>query len=297
MWRGPRRTLLAAFFLAASVGTVCPLLASARDATVQRIAVLGAGAGIEVEIVTSQAVAPQAQAVTGPNRIVIDFPNSVPNNTLRGLAVSRGQLKGIRIGLFSAKPPVTRVVLDLKSAQAYEISRAGNRVMVKLGRTGKTASRFETQLEVVDGPASGGTAVAATAPPRSIEVEYHAGQLRIWADKVSMAELLREVRRKTGADIPVPAGAEQELVVVKMGPAPVQNVLAELLNGSRFNFIIVGSKDNPARLHSLLLSPKAGARPFVSYPSAVPVARGVAPPPAQPEEDPDSPQDSETPQR
>ena len=34
--------------------------------------------------------------------------------------VDRGEVKDVRFGLFQGKPPVTRIVLDLKTPQSYQ---------------------------------------------------------------------------------------------------------------------------------------------------------------------------------
>ena len=94
----------------------------------------GSGSAIEVEIQTSGApVAPNTQAITGPDRIVVDFPGALPAAELRALQVNRGALKGIRTGLFFSNPPITRIVLDLSEPQSYQISTTQNAIVVKLG--------------------------------------------------------------------------------------------------------------------------------------------------------------------
>jgi hypothetical protein len=93
---------------------------------------------MEVEIQTSGAlVAPDTEAITGPDRIVVDFPGALPDAELRALKVNRGALKGIRAGLFFSNPPITRVVLDLVEPQSYQISTnqistTQNAIVVKL---------------------------------------------------------------------------------------------------------------------------------------------------------------------
>ncbi|MBZ5703860.1 MAG: AMIN domain-containing protein [Acidobacteriia bacterium] len=309
MHRSQTRVLLAGLLLGASVAATCPLFAAPQAAvSIRRVAVLGAGNSVEVEIEASGPVTPQAQVVSGPDRIVLDFPNALPGSALHPITVNRGEVKGVRTGLFSAKPPVTRVVLDLESAQGYQVFASGNRVIVKLSGVGEQTTAFNTQFEIVENVAvtSEGTVPAAQAQPPAkpaprIEVEFRNGELSIWADKVTLAELLNEVHRKTGADIPIPAGAEQELVVANLGPAPAQDVLALLLNGSRFNFIMVGSSEDPAQLRSVLLSPKGGAmRQPIAYPPPTPVAQSAPPPAPAPEDEPEPPEPpgaAEPPQR
>jgi hypothetical protein len=77
-----------------------------------------------------------------------------------------------------------------------------------------------------------------------VSVSFVDGMLRLHADKATLAQVLFEVQRQTGADIPIPAGAEQEEVAADLGPAPSRDVLAALLNGSHYNFIFVGSELN-----------------------------------------------------
>jgi hypothetical protein len=54
----------------------------------------------------------------------------------------------------------------------------------------------------------------------------------------------------------VPAGAEQERVAADIGPGPAAEVLAHLLNGSRFNFLIVNSASDARVPDRVILSPR-----------------------------------------
>jgi hypothetical protein len=75
-----------------------------------------------------------------------------------------------------------------------------------------------------------------------VTVTFENGMLRIHAEKATVAQVLSEVQRQTKAVIAIPAGAEHEEVSADLGPAPVLGVLASLLNGSPYNFIIVGDE-------------------------------------------------------
>src|SRR5208283_63282 len=106
---------------------------SQNSARVQHVVVRGSGPAMEVEIQTSGSpVAPDTQAITGPDRIVVDFPGALPAAELRALKVNRGALKGIRAGLFFDNPPITRIVLDLAEPQSYRVLTMQNAVVVKL---------------------------------------------------------------------------------------------------------------------------------------------------------------------
>jgi hypothetical protein len=108
-----------------------------KNARVQHVVVRGSGDAMEVEIQTSgAAVAPDTQAITGPDRIVVDFPGALPAAELCALTVNRGALKGVRSGLFSSNPPITRVVLDLTEPRSYQISNLQNAIVLKLNPSG-----------------------------------------------------------------------------------------------------------------------------------------------------------------
>ena len=241
---------------------------------------------MEVEIQTSGApVAPETQAITGPDRIVVDFPGALPSAELHALKVNRGALKGIRSGLFFENPPITRVVLDLAEPQSYRISTTQNAIVVTLGpvkagpvaapgpkapgpkapalphapaaklqnaslAAGALAGRMKAAVTNVAAagvsPAVSNTIapppLAAPPPKPLVTVTLGDGMLRIRAEKATFAQVLSEVQRQTKAVIAIPAGADQEPVDADLGPAPVLDVLASLLNGSPYNFIIVGNE-------------------------------------------------------
>ena len=111
------------------------VLATAQT-TVRRVTVFPNGNVVQVEINASAPVTPQTQVVTNPDRIVLDFPNSVPGNDLHNVSVNRGQIKGLRVGLFAENPPVTRVVVDLNAPQPYQIFPSGSTIVLKLNSNG-----------------------------------------------------------------------------------------------------------------------------------------------------------------
>jgi len=63
----------------------------------------------------------------------------------------------------------------------------------------------------------------------------------------------------TGASIDLPANGAPERVVTEIGPGAPRDVLAVLLNGSQFNYAILGSTSNPSAIESILLTAKPGS--------------------------------------
>lgn len=256
------------------------LCAQTGQSLVRRVKVLGNKDSVEIEIEASGRIIPETQVLTGPDRLVVDFPNAVPGNELRSQSVNRGEVKDLRVGLFQSRPPVTRVVLDLKTAQSYQVFPEGRTVIIKVlgnpamdasgglhdfptapaSRPGLVNANFTTGAERIQGN------VAAKLP---VEVSFRNGLLAIKCNKATLSEVLFAVQQRTGAEIAIPAGAEQEKVVADLGPGPSQGVLAHLLNGSKFNFLILNSATNPGQLDRVILSPRSeGAVAVMPLPPA-----------------------------
>jgi hypothetical protein len=232
-------------------------------ATIRSVSVLGAGSTLEVEVVASKPIQPQTQIITGPDRLILDFPNALPDARLRNVTVDKGELKQVRVGKFSSNPPVTRVVLDLKSAQPYQLFPAGKTVIIKLAAAPANQSQPNTAAAVSGPP-------PAPAPlPRKVDVSFSNGKLKIWADKATLAEVLAEVHHKTGAEVTIPPGGGQDPIVADFGPAPAREVLSQLLYGSNFNFVIIGSDNDPSQLRGIFLTPRQGGSgdSGMSYPA------------------------------
>ncbi len=97
-------------------------------------------------------------------------------------------------------------------------------------------------------------AIPAVAP----QVNFQDGLLTIVAPNSTLSDILRSVRKHTSAEIDIPSAAGSERVVTRLGPGPVRDVMAELLNGSHFNYILLGSPDNANALVRVVLVAKTG---------------------------------------
>lgn len=91
--------------------------------------------------------------------------------------------------------------------------------------------------EVISQPAS---SESAKVP---LTVTYSAGKLMISADNCSLQQVLDAVRLQTGAIIEGTV-ADSSRVTVQLGPDEPMKVLASLLYGSHFNYIIVAGQVN-----------------------------------------------------
>ncbi|HYL15958.1 MAG TPA: AMIN domain-containing protein [Terriglobales bacterium] len=264
-----------------------PRQQSPRTATIKRVAILGSEKAMELEITASQPVATDTRMLTSPDRVVIDFPGAVPGAQLKGFTVNHGAIRAVRAGLLSSNPPTTRVVLDLNAPSPYQVFPSGNVVMVKLGGAPSLIPAVVIERHPV-------TSAPVAPPAPRVQVSFQDGLLSIEADKANLAEVLNEVHLRTGADIPIPAGAEQEQVIVKAGPGPATEVMATLLNGSHFNFVVVGAAEDQNALRKVILTPKNGDISQPDFPSSPPppVTEEVpseVPPPVQENSQPGNP--------
>ena len=105
------------------------------------------------------------------------------------------------------------------------------------------------------------------------QVQYSQGQLTIVAENSTLADILRGVRKQTGAVVEIPPNAT-ERVVAHLGPGPARDVLATLLNGSHFNYVMMGSPAHPDSVDRLILTSKTGGAPETA-PSPAAVAPGT----------------------
>jgi hypothetical protein len=92
----------------------------------------------------------------------------------------------------------------------------------------------------------------APVPP---QVSYQNSQLTIVAPNSTLGDILRAVRKQTGAEIEIPPATER--VVTHLGPGPAREVIADLLNGSRFNYVILGSPADNSVLTRVVLVAKS----------------------------------------
>ena len=89
------------------------------------------------------------------------------------------------------------------------------------------------------------------------EVSYVNGQLLIDARNSTLSDVLKAVEKDTGATFDISSGDTSERVVGRIGPGTPRDVMAELLNGSHFNYVMLSPIGNPSALSKVLLTPRS----------------------------------------
>ena len=271
-----------------------PVAASAGEphvSTVAKVYVVG-DTPFRLHIDTDTNTAPQVQMVAAPDRLVIDIPNAVPGARLRRLTVNGPAVKAVRSGLYSKNPPITRVVIDLTLPQWYRVVPDEDGLLVAVGGgpsapadSGTTIGWVATKSPLR--PANGqritttihspAPSAQSAAPVNGVSVDFANGMLTIHAANATLAEILFQVQKKTGAEIAIPSGTEQERVAADFGPGTPSEVLGQLLNGSGLNFVVVGSESDPKTLRSVILSRKGPDVYTPPQPAIPPVAQNTQP--------------------
>jgi hypothetical protein len=120
-----------------------------------------------------------------------------------------------------------------------------------------------------DSPGPEGVALPPDQRPAIAPVVTYAnGKLTIVAKNSTLSDILAAVGEKTGAAIDVPEDAT-ERVVSELGPGPAREVVAALLNGSHFNYVMVGTETNPNSVARVILTAKTETKDAPGSPNTV----------------------------
>jgi hypothetical protein len=182
-----------------------------------------------------------------------------------------------------------KTVADLRvpGPTARESAATVTRVAARTNQQAASSERlrpnptFYVDLGPAQDPDSPASARSDTSKGRGTAVSYRNGQLTISAEDVTLAAVLQLVALKTRAKINVPPDDGTEHIAVHAGPGPANDVLAQLLKGSRFNFVIVNSPQHPNELQEVLLSVRGPGAPALLEP---PVQAEAAPKQGLPKE-------------
>jgi hypothetical protein len=121
-------------FVSGALGQV-----SSLDATLQKIEVFQEAAGVRVEMTLSAPVTPTVNTAIHPDRLFLEFPNTVLGPMTQRIPVQYKGVRLLRAGLHRASPAITRVVLELDQAQTYHLSSDQNRVTLVVSPDVKAA--------------------------------------------------------------------------------------------------------------------------------------------------------------
>lgn len=112
----------------------CALAQSdAGKATIENVSVAPVGSQVQVVITLNANVSPSVDMAAHPDRIVLDFPDTICSTSLQRVELDSGGLRRIRTAQHSSVPAIARVVIELDRARSYAVEKDGNRVVVTVG--------------------------------------------------------------------------------------------------------------------------------------------------------------------
>jgi len=103
---------------------------TAGTATVQTVKATREGSDVRVEVTLSAPVKPSVDTANGPDRILLDLPDTACSDSTRNVTVNANGVRRVRTGQHSTTPLITRIVLDLDRAHPYTLTTEGNRVIL-----------------------------------------------------------------------------------------------------------------------------------------------------------------------
>jgi hypothetical protein len=125
---------------------------------------------------------------------------------------------------------------------------------------------------VIEVPTSDPVPIAAMTleelPARAPVVTYRHGQLTIDSTNSTLASILDAIQAQTGADITIPDDSSERVAVHLSGPPSL--VIPQLIDGSKFGYVIRSSPEDPEGVVGLVLNRKPGS-------GAQPTAQTLAP--------------------
>jgi hypothetical protein len=98
-----------------------------------------------------------------------------------------------------------------------------------------------------------GSSASATGRDASAAVDYSSGQLTVVSNRAPLSLVLKLVAAKTGALVDLAPELQNELVVARLGPGSVREVLTGLLDSPRIDYIVLGTGDEPGSLHRIVV--------------------------------------------
>jgi hypothetical protein len=131
MWCGKQCGILLLLASWAAAQGTAPGAVSVRGLRVVR----DTANNLRVEITLSATISgtPSVTLATNPNRLVLDLPNTFSEAKQEQVSVNYKGVHRVRLGLNSASPPVTRVVVDMDQAHPYSLQSEGSRVTLVIG--------------------------------------------------------------------------------------------------------------------------------------------------------------------
>jgi hypothetical protein len=99
-----------------------------QSAEIRKVSVNLNGDNVTIDVNLTEAVIPDVIIATNPDRLVLQLPNTGAPAKQQNVTVNENGVKGVRVGLNRAAPPIARVVVDLNTVHPYQLAMNGNTI-------------------------------------------------------------------------------------------------------------------------------------------------------------------------
>jgi hypothetical protein len=101
-------------------------------AEIEQLQVKRDGSDVTIQVVLTGTVKPTVETAINPDRLVLILPGTISDAKQKHFPLDANGVRAVRLGLNSANPPVTRVVVDLDSAHPYTLSSDGKSITLRV---------------------------------------------------------------------------------------------------------------------------------------------------------------------
>jgi type IV pilus assembly protein PilQ len=164
----------------AAPNTVVPAMPPKSTGTshISNVSVARGKDGVDIEITADGPMTAKTMKLSGPDRVVLDIPNSVLEGRTREIPINSNNVKDVRAARYQSAPPATRVVVDLLTARDFEVVTSAHKLVLKLKDPSSSAmkpSAGKLQEKAQIAPQQ----VASLTPPPRIVPQPAAASLNV----------------------------------------------------------------------------------------------------------------------
>ena len=213
-------------------------------ASVRSLNVTNTEVGIEIEIATDPQVRYSEFDLAGPQRLVLDFLDTVNEIGFTTLPVGTGGVLRIRAGHFDdGRTVATRVVFDLDAEKPYRVTRdEPGIVRVVFPTETRRVSDVPSPSSGVSSRTSRSEAGDSAAAADRLRVQMVEGRVSVFADRVALWRLLAEMDSVVGTESTVRAELAGHEVSIRFEDLPVNLAIRQILEPQPFDYIVVGTR-------------------------------------------------------
>jgi hypothetical protein len=125
-----RTRLVSVLLLMGSLGAAQNTAGGAAE--IEQLQVKRDGADVTIQVVLTGTVKASVETAINPDRLVLVLPGTVSDAKQKHFPLDANGVRAVRLGLNSANPPVTRVVVDLDRAHPYTLSADGKSITLRV---------------------------------------------------------------------------------------------------------------------------------------------------------------------